>query len=326
MASRPVSCIHATALDMPLGRRETSGWGGRSRVEDARTEPLIESRLLEAQPGLAINELPPLPRSGAPLSRFRRRSQEPSGPRCQLPGKGHALVSLPTRRRGPVWSSPSASTATATSMDGGAPEWLECRLCSARDRGMRPPQPWPTSLSPKCRGSQRAPERGPQRRTRQHGVQRPASRGQGSERVDRRPCGTILSAESTCAWASMYATERWRLEPRELGQLPHAGPGNEAHALRDRETIFGIGNLSGRGATVAHVLWEHEAVGSNPTAPTNTTRHGWLSWWPDRDRWWTRRALARPGASWADVAPHPKETDPWPSIAPSPPTRIPSAG
>ena len=26
---------------------------------------------------------------------------------------------------------------------------------------------------------------------------------------------------------------------------------------------------SGRGATVAHVLWEHEVVGPNPTAPTN---------------------------------------------------------
>ncbi len=49
-----------------------------------------------------------------------------------------------------------------------------------------------------------------------------------------------------------------------VGSHPRLGP-----PRRPRASEHEI--LSGRGATVAHVLWEHEDVGPNPTAPTNSS-------------------------------------------------------
>jgi hypothetical protein len=56
--------------------------------------------------------------------------------------------------------------------------------------------------------------------------------------------------------------------------LDPAGKKTDYCAVLTHETA------SGRGAAVAHVLWEHEAAGSNPAAPTtnsapNSSPPGW---------------------------------------------------
>ena len=98
----------------------------------------------------------------------------------------------------------------------------------------------------------------------------------------------IVTDEDTRVGSS---TTRWRRQgrwpPRRSGVGLSLG-GKSAKHMR-----FASTNPSGCSAAAAHVLWEHEVVGSNPTAPTTIPPGGASGRTSVRRRWAAFRAEAR---------------------------------